>query len=495
MLLSFSSSQSELQNKFDALDKSQAIIEFNTDGTIITANPNFLAAVGYSLDEIEGRHHSMFVTEEDKNSAAYKQFWAELADGNYQSAEYKRLGKNGKEIWIQATYNPILNKSGKAYKVVKFATDITAEKLQSADFHGQIMAISKSQAVIQFNMDGTIIMANTNFQNTLGYSLEEIEGKHHSMFVEPQEAGSAEYKKFWQALGRGEFQSNIFKRIGKGGKEIWIQASYNPIMDMNGRPFKVVKFASDITDRVNDRLRREAAQKEINQGLAEIVEAVMNASTQATEAAAASGQTSENVQAVAGGLEELSCSVQAINEQVTNALGISTNAVSQADNTNNIISGLADAAQRIGDVVSLISEIAEQTNLLALNATIESARAGEAGKGFAVVASEVKSLAGQTAKATEDISNQISLIQSTTEEAVTAIKTITETISQINEISLMISSSVEEQSAVTGNMSANMQTAAEGVTEISNGVQEIARATELASATTQKVKQSSAAIG
>ena len=190
----------------------------------------------------------------------------------------------------------------------------------------------------------------------------------------------------------------------------------------------------------------------------------------------------------------MAASVSEINQQVTNALEISTRAVDEADNTNAIVSGLADAAQRIGDVVSLISEIAEQTNLLALNATIESARAGEAGKGFAVVASEVKSLAGQTANATEEISNQIAQVQSTTDEAVKAIKEITETIGKINEISSMISAAVEEQSAVTGNMSTNMQTAADSVNEITSSVNEIAQATEMVNVSTQKMKESSAAL-
>jgi methyl-accepting chemotaxis protein len=231
----------------EALNKVQAVIEFNMDGTIITANENFLSTLGYNLDEVQGQHHSMFVEPHFKASTEYKEFWEGLNRGEFESKEYKRLGKGGKEVWIQASYNPILDLSGKPYKVVKFATDVSVQKLQNADFSGQIEAISKVQAVIEFNMDGTIITANENFLSTLGYSLEEVQGQHHSMFVEPYFKASTEYKEFWEGLNRGEFESKEYKRLGKGGKEVWLQASYNPILDLNGKPFKVVKFASDVT--------------------------------------------------------------------------------------------------------------------------------------------------------------------------------------------------------------------------------------------------------
>ena len=238
----------------DALNKSQAVIEFKLDGTILTANENFLRAMGYTLEEIKGRHHSMFVEPAYKDSAEYRDFWAKLGRGEYQAAQYRRFGKGGKEIWIEASYNPILGRNGRPYKVVKFATDISAQKAQSADLQGKVEAIGRSQAVIEFELDGTIITANENFLAVMGYRLEEIKGKHHSMFAEAGYAASTEYREFWAKLNRGEYQAAQYKRIAKGGKEVWIEASYNPILDANGRPFKVVKFATDLTKRKEQNL-------------------------------------------------------------------------------------------------------------------------------------------------------------------------------------------------------------------------------------------------
>ncbi|MBL4941571.1 MAG: PAS domain-containing protein [Colwellia sp.] len=240
----------EFEGQREAISKAQAVIEFNMDGTIISANDNFLNALGYTLAEVQGQHHNMFVEPAFKESAEYREFWAKLNRGEYESKEYKRLGKGGKEVWIQASYNPIFDLNGKPYKVVKYATDVTAQKLENANFSGQIDAISKAQAVIEFNMDGTIITANANFLNALGYTLVEVQGQHHGMFVEPVFKASAEYREFWEKLNRGEYETKEYKRLGKGGKEVWIQASYNPILDLNGKPYKVVKYATDVTAQV-----------------------------------------------------------------------------------------------------------------------------------------------------------------------------------------------------------------------------------------------------
>ena len=240
--------QMDFEGQIQAVNKAQAVIEFNLDGTIIKANDNFLNVVGYTLEEIQGQHHRMFAEESFRASVEYRQFWEALNRGEYQAAEYKRVGKGGKEVWIQASYNPILDLNGNPFKVVKYAIDVTAQKLQNADFQGQIQAVSKAQAVIEFNLDGTIITANDNFLNVMGYTLEEIQGQHHRMFTEESFRASVEYRQFWEALNRGEYQAAEYKRVGKGGKEVWIQASYNPILDLNGNPFKVVKYATDITE-------------------------------------------------------------------------------------------------------------------------------------------------------------------------------------------------------------------------------------------------------
>ncbi|MEM1104369.1 MAG: PAS domain-containing methyl-accepting chemotaxis protein, partial [Pseudomonadota bacterium] len=243
----------DVSGQIDAICKSQAVIHFKPDGTILWANDNFLAAMGYELHEIQGRHHRLFADPAYAKSEEYALFWRRLAEGEYQSAEYKRFAKDGREVWIQASYNPILDMNGDVFKVVKYATDVTDQKLRNAEFEGQIDAISKSQAVIHFDTSGVILWANDNFLNAMGYSLEEIKGRYHRMFAEPGYAESEDYEAFWRSLGEGQYKTGEFKRIGKDGREVWIQASYNPILDMNGTPIKVVKYASDITEEVKRR--------------------------------------------------------------------------------------------------------------------------------------------------------------------------------------------------------------------------------------------------
>ncbi|TYC49319.1 PAS domain S-box protein [Rhodobacterales bacterium] len=482
------------KSAFEALSRSQAIIEFAPDGTILEANRNFLDAMDYSLDEIKGKHHRIFVDPEFAASPDYVAFWKKLNQGEFSSSEFLRFGKNGKEVWIQATYNPVTNSAGKVVRVIKVATDITDRKLRSADAEGQLSAINKSQAMIHFDLDGNILDANKNFLDAMGYTLEEVKGHHHSMFIEPQERASEGYKKFWKELRAGKFQANEFKRFGKDGKEVWIQASYNPILDGSGRPFKVVKFATDRTSQVRERSRRTSVQQQIDQDLVGIAEQIANTTAQAADSASASEQTSSSVQAVAAAAEELVASIQEIRRQVQTALQVSESAIGEAEQSGQIMSGLSEDAKTIGSVIELINGIAEQTNLLALNATIEAARAGEAGKGFAVVASEVKNLASQTSKATEEISQQIGRMQETTGDAVEAIDRIMAVIRNVGDIASSIASAVEQQSSVTHEISSNMQMAAQGVDQITSSMQSISSATSQIDTATRNVKAASQSL-
>ncbi|MCJ2139401.1 PAS domain S-box protein [Methylobacterium sp. E-066] len=481
--------------KLDALDRSQAVIEFQPDGTILTANANFLTAMGYTLPEVQGQHHEMFVGADYRDSAEYRALWDGLRRGTFQSAEFKRVAKGGRTVWIQASYNPVLDRAGHVVKVVKFASDVTAQKLRLLDLDGQLAAPHRSQAVIAFDTNGTILDANQNFLDAVGYRLNEIRGRHHSLFVDATERAGAAYQGFWSRLGRGEFVSGEFKRIAKGGRETWMQATYNPITDADGAVLKVVKFAADITAQVSERQRRAEAQRTIGADLDAIGTAVEDVTRQTAEAAGTVGQVSNDIQCVASGAEELSASVGEISQQVSHAARMAGEAVEQARHTGSIVAGLSGQAAQICDVVTMIQGIASQTNLLALNATIEAVRAGAAGKGFAVVASEVKALAEQTAKETDQIRVQITATQAVTREAVDAIGSIQGTIRKLDEVSAAIAAAVEEQSAVTREMSGSMHTAAHGVTTIAGGMEAIARASEQVDAATRQVREAARAVG
>ena len=437
---------SDYAGQIEAIGKSQAVIEFDMDGKILTANQNFLDAMGYTLAEVQGKHHQMFVDPAYAKSPEYKKFWETLRSGKYMSAEYQRFGKGGKEVWIQASYNPIIDMNGRPFKVVKYATDVTAEKLRAADYAGQIEAIGKSQAVISFEMDGTIIDANDNFLNAMGYKLADLKGRNHSMCVDPEYAKTDAYKAFWEALRRGEYQSGEFKRMGKGGKDVWISASYNPVFDMNGRPFKVVKYASDVTKQVMTRTTAE----ELAEG------------------------SSASAEAVASASEEMLAAIQEISESMHRSQIAVNDIVAKSEMADGIRTELESTSESMSGVVQIIRDLAEQVNLLALNATIEAARAGDAGKGFAVVAGEVKNLATQTAKATDQIEAQINSMLSITKRVVDSTREISESAGSVSDYVNTVASAVEEQTSVTHDISKNIQFVFNGINELNSCVKSIA---------------------
>ncbi|QDO99130.1 PAS domain S-box protein [Ferrovibrio terrae] len=507
---STSPSANDLRAQFAAINRAQAIIEFTLDGKILTANENFLSAIGYSLVEIQGQHHGMFVTPEYRASAEYKAFWARLARGEYESAQYMRIAKGGREIWIQASYNPIFDKRGRPYKVVKFATDITEQKLTMANYEGQLSAIGKSQAVIEFRLDGTILTANPNFLSCMGYSLDEVKGRHHSMFAPPGVSESAEYKAFWAKLGRGEFDAGQYRRVGKGGTEVWIQASYNPIMDAAGRPYKVVKYATDITaqtkaaqmqqlavrqvgevveaTKANDLTRRVSLDgktgdtRALCEGVNDLVVAMSaiigNLRTTSATIAAASAEIStgsqdlaQRTESQAASLEETAASMHEVtqtvkmnadNAQAANQLASAARDTAEkggtvVQNAVAAVSEIENSAQKISDIIGLIDEIAFQTNLLALNASVEAARAGEAGKGFAVVAQEVRALAQRSANASKDIKALIQTSNSQVKTGATLVNQAGQSLTEIVGAIKKVSDIVAEIAAASREQSSGLE--------------------------------------
>ncbi len=470
-----SSSCRDAVAQLDALNRGQAIIEFAMDGRILRANAKFLDVMGYAKEEVAGKHHSMFLERADCEGSEYKRFWDQLRAGDHLVSQFKRIGKGGKQIWMEASYNPVKDRHGKPYKVVKLAFDVTAEKNALANLQAQIDAIHRSQAVIEFDLDGNILSANDMFLQAVGYQREEIQGKHHSMFIEPQHRASAEYRAFWDALRQGKFQAAQFRRVGKGGKELWFEACYNPILDMNGRPCKVVKFATDISHQIS---LLNNFKTLIDSNFADIEGAIARSSHQAQSAANAVKNSSGSIQTMAASAEELATSVREITSMMVRSREATDAAFNQTTQADRATRRLTETSEAMGSIIALIRDIAGQINLLALNATIESARAGEAGKGFAVVAGEVKSLAHQAANATNLIAAEIEKLQSVSNEVVDSLSSIGQSIDEVREFVGGTASAVDQQNQVTQEMSSGMQITAQSMAAINDNMSEIATAVD-----------------
>ncbi|WP_312417375.1 PAS domain-containing methyl-accepting chemotaxis protein [Shinella sp.] len=512
------------------IGKAFAVIEFDAAGNVLSANENFLRVLGYSASELVGQHHRMFVDPTYAVSDDYAAFWRKLARGEFDAAEYKRIGKGGREVWIQASYNPVVSSSGKVLKIVKFATDITAEKMRAAEAIGKLTALSRVQAIIEFSVDGRVLTANDNFLGVLGYDLAEIAGRPHSIFVEPAYAQSADYAEFWQRLRRGEFVAAEFKRIGKGGKEVWIQASYNPIFDPDGRVIKVVKFATDITARVKavttlrsglaqvaggnltceideafipalDQLRLDfnASVATLRTALRKVGENAFSIDASAGELSAAAAnlsmrteQQAASVEETAAALDEITATVKSSVARAEEAGQIVARSKASAELSETVVKRavatmgeIERSSREISSITDMMDEIAFQTNLLALNAGVEAARAGDAGKGFAVVAQEVRVLAQRSAEAAKQIKE---LILKSSDEVRSGVKLVGETGAALEQI-------IRDVQEVSSNVVAIVEASREqstGLAEINSAVGTVDQGTQQNAAMVEQTSAASA---
>ncbi len=508
--------RSDSKDILRALNRSLGLIEFSTDGQILSANETFCNAMGYSPIELKGQNHSLFVGDTYARSAEYKEFWAKLRRGEFDAQEYRRVGKGGREVWIQASYNPVKTAGGRVVKVVKQATDITAQKHKSSESDGVVNAILRAQAVIEFTPSGEIITANNNFLGTVGYRLSEIQGQKHRIFVDPAEAQSPEYTEFWRKLRDGEYVTGEFRRFGKNAKEVWLQASYNPIFDPDGKVFKVIKFATDVTDRVRavrgvatglaaladnnieyritevmgstfeplrlDFNRALTMLQETMKSIADNAQSVRSGADEITQASddlsRRTEQQAASLEETAAALDQITATVRRTAENANDARSTVLEAKLDAERSGNVVretvlamTEIEQSSKMIANIIGVIDGIAFQTNLLALNAGVEAARAGDAGRGFAVVATEVRALAQRSADAAKEIKTLISASSQQVASGVTLVGETGKALERIVE-------QVVKLNALVADIAASAQEQATGLNEVNTAVNQMDQVTQ-----------------